>query len=300
MALLALAAADDFADARRQHVHGGHRSAIVVAAHVERFDAFRIIGHDHRLVEHFLGKEAFMLALHVHAPLGGEFEILAGFRQQPVGLGVRDAHEAGIHQAVERLAQFRVVPLRQEVQVRPAPSTNWSMAGPSAIPAPSSSSITMADSPMPRRPNSIPKRPTLSKSPWSANWRTPGLWSPIPRTTASTMSSKPSTWPMECSSTATPAWIAPWALSSSSPANSGTAWRLPPAHRSATRPEGSRCCAWPALRRRFPNSGWVRRWAAAGCTSACSFPAPCNGSPPATPGPATAWAARFWPISPAP
>src|ERR1017187_570955 len=73
MALLALAAADDFADARRQHVHGGHRSAIVVAAHVERFDAFRIIGHDHRLVEHFLGKVAFMLALHVHAPLGGDF-----------------------------------------------------------------------------------------------------------------------------------------------------------------------------------------------------------------------------------
>src|ERR1039458_5633575 len=37
-ALLALAAADDFADPRHQHVHRRHRAAIVVQPHVEGLD----------------------------------------------------------------------------------------------------------------------------------------------------------------------------------------------------------------------------------------------------------------------
>ena len=38
-----LRAADDFADAGNQHVHGGHGFAVVIQAHVERFDFARVI-----------------------------------------------------------------------------------------------------------------------------------------------------------------------------------------------------------------------------------------------------------------
>src|SRR5262245_51739741 len=48
--LLALAAADDLADARREHVHRGDGPAVVVHAHVERLDALRIVHHDDRLL----------------------------------------------------------------------------------------------------------------------------------------------------------------------------------------------------------------------------------------------------------
>ena len=40
---LALCAADDFADARDQDIHRGDRLAVVVQAHVKRFDLARVI-----------------------------------------------------------------------------------------------------------------------------------------------------------------------------------------------------------------------------------------------------------------
>ena len=49
--LLALAAADDLADAGHQHVHGPHRLAVVVDAHVEGLDGPRVVVEDHRLLE---------------------------------------------------------------------------------------------------------------------------------------------------------------------------------------------------------------------------------------------------------
>src|SRR5438093_720634 len=42
--LLALAAADDLADPGGEDVHGAHGLVVVVAAHVERFDLFGIVG----------------------------------------------------------------------------------------------------------------------------------------------------------------------------------------------------------------------------------------------------------------
>ena len=100
MALFALAAADDLADSRRQHVHRGDGLAVVVAAHVERLDLLRIIRDDHRLPEELLGEVALVLALQIDAPVGGELEVLARFLQQLDRFGVRDpleaAHAAGL------------------------------------------------------------------------------------------------------------------------------------------------------------------------------------------------------------
>jgi hypothetical protein len=47
--LLALAAADDLADPRRQHVHRRDRRAVAVDPHVERLDGLRVVHHDDRL-----------------------------------------------------------------------------------------------------------------------------------------------------------------------------------------------------------------------------------------------------------
>ena len=61
-AVLALAAADDLADARQQHVHRGHRLAVVVQAHVERLDLLRVVHQDHRLARVLLREVALVLA----------------------------------------------------------------------------------------------------------------------------------------------------------------------------------------------------------------------------------------------
>src|SRR5689334_18392440 len=59
-ALLALRAADDLADAGREHVHRGDGAAIVVEAHVERLDLLRVVLHDHRAADVLLGEEALV------------------------------------------------------------------------------------------------------------------------------------------------------------------------------------------------------------------------------------------------
>ena len=74
--LLALAAADDLADPRRQYVHRRDRPAIVVHPHVEGLDGLRIVHHDDRFCGVFLGQIALVLRLQVDAPFDRELELL--------------------------------------------------------------------------------------------------------------------------------------------------------------------------------------------------------------------------------
>ncbi len=67
--LLALAAADNLADPRRQHVHRRDRPAVVVEAHVEGFDVLRVAHHDDRLFRVLFGQIPLVLRLQVDAPL---------------------------------------------------------------------------------------------------------------------------------------------------------------------------------------------------------------------------------------
>ena len=76
-ALLALAAADELADARHQHVHGGHGLAVVVQAHIEGLDLPRVVEHSHRRLEVLLGQEALVLRLQVSPIVDRELELLA-------------------------------------------------------------------------------------------------------------------------------------------------------------------------------------------------------------------------------
>ena len=93
--LLALAAADDLADARRQHVHRRDRLAVVVHAHVERLDVLRVVHDDHRLLRVLLGEIALVLGLQVDAPLHRELELLLRALEDRDRLAVVHAHELG-------------------------------------------------------------------------------------------------------------------------------------------------------------------------------------------------------------
>ena len=92
-ALLALAPADEFADAGNQYVHRGHGLTIVVLAHIERLDLFGIVIHRHRALEMFLGEEALVLGLQIKAKLGGVLEILSARFQNVDGLAVGTARK---------------------------------------------------------------------------------------------------------------------------------------------------------------------------------------------------------------
>ena len=82
--LLALAAADDLADAGEEHVHRGDgRPFLAVAeiarrvhAHVERLDLRGVTRDDHWLLEMLLDEVTLVLALQVHTPFHGELELL--------------------------------------------------------------------------------------------------------------------------------------------------------------------------------------------------------------------------------
>src|SRR3984893_12277276 len=70
--LLALAAADDLADPRRQYVHRSDRPAAVIHPHVKGLDGLRVVHHDGRLLCVFLGQIALVLRLQIDAHLTGD------------------------------------------------------------------------------------------------------------------------------------------------------------------------------------------------------------------------------------
>src|SRR6266849_538235 len=63
--LLALAAADDLADPRRQDVHRRDGPAVSVYPHVERLDVLWVVHHDDRLLGVLFGQVALVLRLEV-------------------------------------------------------------------------------------------------------------------------------------------------------------------------------------------------------------------------------------------
>ena len=96
VALFALAAADDLADPRHEHVHRAHGFAVVVGAHVKRLDRFWVIRDDQRFFENLFGQKALVFGLQIAAPLDGKLPRLAGFFQLGDGLGVSDVAEIGL------------------------------------------------------------------------------------------------------------------------------------------------------------------------------------------------------------
>jgi hypothetical protein len=91
--LLALAAADDLADPRRQYVHCRDGAIVVFQAHIEGLDRLRVVHHDDRFLCVFLGQVALMLGLQVDAPVDRELEFLVGALECFSRLTVIHVHE---------------------------------------------------------------------------------------------------------------------------------------------------------------------------------------------------------------
>ena len=91
--LLALAAADDLADAGHKAVRRGDSFAVVVQAHIERLDLLGIIGDEHGALEDLLGEKALVLGLEVGAPVDLVVEPVVVLFEQLDGVGVGDAAE---------------------------------------------------------------------------------------------------------------------------------------------------------------------------------------------------------------
>ena len=119
-AFLALAAADDLADAGREHVHRRDRLAAVrlaVLAHVERLDRARVVVDGDRALEVLLGEVALVLGLEVGAPRHGILPSLAAFLEDRDGFRVAAALEGALEHEVEAREQVLVDELGEKLEV---------------------------------------------------------------------------------------------------------------------------------------------------------------------------------------
>ena len=115
--LLALAAADDLADAGDQAVRGGHGLAVVVHAHVERLDLLGIIGDEHGALIDLLGEIPLVLGLQVAAPEHLVVELVVVLLQNGDGLGVGHPPEVGVGHMLQTLDQALVHEAVEEGQL---------------------------------------------------------------------------------------------------------------------------------------------------------------------------------------
>ena len=114
---LALAAADDLADAGNQHVHRGDGAAVVVEAHVERFDLLGVVEDGDGFLEMHLGEPALVLGLQVETVIHRILERCAALFEQLHGFRVADALKWPGGHELEPLAQALVHELFEDRQI---------------------------------------------------------------------------------------------------------------------------------------------------------------------------------------
>ena len=112
--VLTLGAADDFADAGNQAVHGRHGLAVGVQLHIEGLDLLGVVGDEDRLFEYFLGEEPLVLGLQVAAPVDGVLKPVVVLLQQRHGIGIGDTAEVVVQNVVQPVQQVFVHILVEE------------------------------------------------------------------------------------------------------------------------------------------------------------------------------------------
>lgn len=88
-----MGAADEFADAWDEEIHGGDGFAVVVGAHVEGFDFFGVVEEGDGFFRVVFGEPAFVFALEVLSVGDGVLEGLFGLEEDIDGVGVGNSLE---------------------------------------------------------------------------------------------------------------------------------------------------------------------------------------------------------------
>ena len=91
--LFSLASANDFANAGNKMVCSGNGFSVVVLAHIECFDLFRIVGYKDRSFINFLGKITFVLGLKIASPIYGIIKTVFNFGKNFDCFGVIKANK---------------------------------------------------------------------------------------------------------------------------------------------------------------------------------------------------------------
>mgnify|MGYP001646557849 CR=1 FL=1 len=115
--LLALAAADDLADAGHKAVRRGDGFAVVVQAHIERLDLLGIIGDEHGALEDLLGEETLVLGLEISAPVDLVVELVVVLLEQLHRVGVGDAAEVAAGDMLQTLDESLIDEAVEEREV---------------------------------------------------------------------------------------------------------------------------------------------------------------------------------------
>mmetsp|Transcript_14576 Transcript_14576/g.63141 ORF Transcript_14576/g.63141 Transcript_14576/m.63141 type:complete len:630 (+) Transcript_14576:1418-3307(+) len=118
--LLSLRSADELANLGHQHVHRGHRLAVLVEPHVKRLDVLGVVVHDDRLLEDLLGQVALVLRREVDAPLHRVHKLFASrhsLLEELDGLGVGHAAKGGRRHVLHAVQSLLIVHLGDEREV---------------------------------------------------------------------------------------------------------------------------------------------------------------------------------------
>ena len=111
---LALAAADDLADARHQEIGRRNRLAVRILLHIEGLDLLGIVDDKHGLFEHLLGDIALVLRLQIAPPFDGELELLVRLLQNFDRLGIVEHAKLTLRNVRELVLKPRLHELIEE------------------------------------------------------------------------------------------------------------------------------------------------------------------------------------------
>ena len=109
----ALAAADDFANARDEQIHRCDRLVIVIQTHVERLNLFRIIENRNRTFEMFLGQPTLVFGLQIQSVIDRKFKFLAALLEKIDSIRVSHSLKRPIQHEIESREQFLVYEFRE-------------------------------------------------------------------------------------------------------------------------------------------------------------------------------------------
>lgn len=120
-AVFALAATDDFTEARDQHIHSADSAFVVIDKHVKRFNIRRPIIHDNGLFKVLFSEVTLVFSLEIATPCGREFPRDLCASENLNRIGVTHTLKAGVDHLLEHGEEAGLNTFVKEEHVGAAP-----------------------------------------------------------------------------------------------------------------------------------------------------------------------------------